>query len=71
MLAYLGTRPYGATPAHLADAFGITVGRARCRGVELVPIYAAEQYTFADTLGRGGDGATVKPRALGRPRLDG
>jgi len=29
MLAYLGTRPYGATPAHLADAFGITVGRAR------------------------------------------
>jgi LysM repeat protein len=29
LLAYLGTRPYGATPAHLADAFGITVGRAR------------------------------------------
>jgi len=29
MLAYLGTRPYGATPAQLADAFGITVGRAR------------------------------------------
>ena len=29
MLAYLGTRQNGATPAHLADAFGITVGRAR------------------------------------------
>jgi nucleoid-associated protein YgaU len=29
MLAYLGTRPYGATPAQLADAFGIAVGRAR------------------------------------------
>ena len=29
MLAYLGTRPYGATLAHLADAFGITLGRAR------------------------------------------
>jgi nucleoid-associated protein YgaU len=29
ILAYLGTRPHGATPAQLADAFGITVGRAR------------------------------------------
>ena len=29
MLAYLGTRQNGVTPAHLADAFGITVGRAR------------------------------------------
>jgi hypothetical protein len=29
MLAYLGTRQNGATPAHLAEAFGITVGRAR------------------------------------------
>jgi hypothetical protein len=28
MLAYLGTRPHGATPAHLAEAFGITVGLA-------------------------------------------
>ena len=27
--SYLGTRQNGATPAHLADAFGITVGRAR------------------------------------------
>ncbi|WP_137122964.1 LysM peptidoglycan-binding domain-containing protein [Segeticoccus rhizosphaerae] len=29
LLAYLATRPHGATPAQLADAFGITGGRAR------------------------------------------
>lgn len=29
ILAYLATRPHGATPAQLAEDFGITVGRAR------------------------------------------
>jgi nucleoid-associated protein YgaU len=71
MLAYLGTRPYGATPAHLADAFGITVGRARTDIKTVRDWLGVNPRTGEKHLPDARESAAAKARGVGVYQVDG
>src|SRR5450759_3047124 len=71
MLAYLGTRPYGATPAHLADAFGITVGRARTDIKTVRDWLGINPRTGQKHLPDARESAAAKARGVGVYQVDG
>jgi nucleoid-associated protein YgaU len=71
MLAYLGTRPYGATPAHLADAFGITVGRARTDIKTVRDWLGVNPRTGQKHLPDARESAAAKARGVGVYQVDG
>ena len=71
MLAYLGTRPYGATPAHLADAFGITVGRARTDIKTVRDWLGTNPRTGKKHLPDARESAAAKARGVGVYQVDG
>jgi LysM repeat protein len=71
MLAYLGTRPYGATPAHLADAFGITVGRARTDIKTVRDWLGVNPRTGVKHLPDARESAAAKARGVGVYQVDG
>ena len=71
MLAYLGTRPYGATPAHLAEAFGITVGRARTDIKTVRDWLGVNPRTGEKHLPDARESAAAKARGVGVYQVDG
>jgi hypothetical protein len=71
ILAYLGTRPYGATPAHLADAFGITVGRARTDIKTVRDWLGVNPRTGEKHLPDARESAAAKARGVGVYQVDG
>jgi hypothetical protein len=71
MLAYLGTRPYGATPAHLADAFGITVGRARTDIKAVRDWLGVNPRTGENHVPDARESAAAKARGVGVYQVDG
>src|ERR1035437_7617803 len=71
MLAYLGMRPYGATPAPLADAFGITVGRARTDIKTVRDWLGINPRTGQKHLPDARESAAAKARGVGVYQVDG
>ena len=71
LLAYLGTRPYGATPAHLADAFGITVGRARIDIKTVRDWLGVNPRTGEKHLPNARESAAAKAAGIGVYQVDG
>src|ERR1019366_5213478 len=71
ILAYLGTRPHGATPAHLADSFGITVGRARTDIKAVRDWLGVNPRTGEKHLPDARESAAAKARGVGVYQVDG
>jgi nucleoid-associated protein YgaU len=71
MLAYLGTRPHGATPAHLADAFGISVGRARSDITTVRDWLGTNPRTGEKHVPDARESAAAKARGVGIYQVDG